>query len=474
MPVIAAPKTQAVAFPSSKNGTAKRAETDVEREYVISQNDFYRAFRTLPPSNEKVLKDFTPEKAVEMLTDGEVHAAVEVLVNMILPDEVQLVPATDKSDPRFQKAVERVRFHQKNLENLSRSLIRTLKILIRNAIVRGVAAAELVFRVETSGELRGSLVIDRIKVKENKNFAFVVDEFDNVLGLIGKTRESSSLTLNDVSQIIPREKFLLVGFYALSEDPRCESLLRAAYSACKDKADSRRQFWVWRRAVAIRSLIGFTPEKAREEIVRHDDGTPKLDTAGNAVVQSPAEAMLARLVTMQTSEHAVAVFPFGSQLMEIGTDGDGSQFTSSLNFDNQEIRKAILLQTLATGEGEHQARAASEEHGDVLDSYVTNLRGMLAESIRTDVLNTVDAINFAADNDLVPYVLLADAQNTDIAVEATAFGRVGYKIAPEHLPEVDARLGLTRREMTEQDFDETADDEPDDEDETQEQDENEK
>lgn len=425
----------------------EKTETDPQREYISGAAGVYsRAFRSLPLDAEKIVTDFNWKCAGEMVADPEVHAAVEELVNSILPDEIQVLPGVAESDSRYDAALERAEFVAKSLEGLKRSLSKTLRILVRNAIVGGTGVAEQVYRVE-----EGRLVLDRLKVKTHRQVAFVVDEYDNVLGMVGKIGGGSapgavvsSLSVVSIDQIIAREKFLVVQFYQDSEDPRALSLLRSVYRAFKDKQDTLRQFWVWRRAVAIRSVIGILPQNAKDEPV-WENGAVKRDSEGKVVMQSAADAMLSRIVTMQSNEHTAAVFPNGADVKEIKADGTGEQFTRNLKFQNAEIRTGILLQPLATGESEHQSRAATSSHDSILENYESSLRNMLEETLRKELAAPLCFYNFDDDRDLVPVIALRDVENRDVASEVQAFSRAGYRIALEHEAEIDARLGLTRR-----------------------------
>ena len=130
--------------------------------------------------------------------------------------------------------------------------------------------------------------------------------------------------------------------------------------------------------------------------------------------------MLSALLNFKNGS-AVA-FPTGAKVEPINMSGDGQAFLSALNQFNGEISKGILCQTLATDEGLHDSRAASEVHQDVLDLVVNHVRQTLADMIRRDILVPLVRYNWgdSVAKRLTPKVHLSQSQQHNWAKDAAA------------------------------------------------------
>jgi phage gp29-like protein len=100
-------------------------------------------------------------------------------------------------------------------------------------------------------------------------------------------------------------------------------------------------------------------------------------------------------------------------------------------------------------EGQHQARAASEEHANTLETLQRQLKRSVCQMVRRDVLMPLVAYNYGPDaaRTLTPNCSLGGTEQQDWAAEATAvaqLARAGY-IDSSQFAGIDARLGLPER-----------------------------
>lgn len=367
----------------------------------------------------------------QMLTDPEVLKDVTVLVDAILGDGTQILPVftdekTDKE--RADTAAEYAALCRLNLYDSPRKPFKeTLAEVVRAAYVTGHKMAEQTWRDGVDGGGQPLLVLDCIKVKPRHAAQFVVDRFMNVLGV-----EAWGA---DGSRVIPREKFFIISFDCRDEDPRGTApAMRAAYN-----------WWIAKRAAlpirlkrlekkAVPSLAGFTAE---------DEGslTEAVDTDGNTVQQTATEVMAEKLANLD--QNSAAAFPHGADVKVLDASGDGAEFDSFFAMCDRQITRAILLQDLATNEGQHGTRAQASVQMDVLALRIWHLKNLIAESIRTDICKTFLALNRGPEAAaFAPVVTLGDSDRRDWATDAKAAALIAPYIPDSIWAAICAQLGL--------------------------------
>jgi phage gp29-like protein len=164
---------------------------------------------------------------------------------------------------------------------------------------------------------------------------------------------------------------------------------------------------------------------------------------------TPEQALLASLLAFRNG--SALALPAGSAVTPIQSLGDGAAFTRAITDCNHEIIKAILTQTLATEEGEHQARAAAAVHSDVLDTLVRQGKKSVVRMLARDVLRPWVAYNWGPRADaLVPIPSLGTTEEQDKTALMNAVAnlqRAGYP-HPSQYPAIDQMLGLPVRDLT--------------------------
>ncbi len=337
------------------------------------------------------------------------------------------------------------------LENLDgRSFIDTLYEML-DAVAVGNKVAEQIYDMGKDMAGKTRVILKALKIKPRNSTAFVVDAYLNVIGLVAilpgrgypVTVGTVMGTPDKIPNLLPRAKFAVLTWSAKEGDPRGTSLLRPVYNAWWGKMQMMGEYLKYLAQFAGPSLVGYTAPGAVS--------VPQTDSLGNvipgAALITPEQAMLSALLAFKSS--TVIALPNGTKVEPITAGGNGEAFKSAFTQFNGEISKGILCQTLATEEGVHQAKAASETHQDVLDLVINHVKLVLARMVRHDILKPLVQYNWGEDaaRRLTPKVTLASTEKHNWAKDASALSALvsSQYLDKSQYREMDARLGLPKR-----------------------------
>lgn len=421
-----------------------QVERDIRREYVAGGFfPWYTARRSSKHSLPWTIDDLSGEFGLtvyeKMLLDSQVYACSTYFKASILEDGVALSsPIKDSEEDGFERAQEILDAANRMFDNMDTYLDEVLEDLL-TGMCFGNKVAEVVYAVED-----GALNLKRLKVKPNRSVAYVVDEYLNVIGLLGDIQGTGIVQgyAIEPKDILPLEKFVVYRFRPHDADPRGSSILRAAYDPWWRKQTLMPDLIKWLAQFAGPSVIGFLQEGATlEKPVTMEDGS---------VATTPAEAMLASLLAWRSG--SAAAFPFGAKVDILKAEGDGKGFFNALGQCNLEITKAILTQQLATEEGEFMARAAAEVHENVLDTLIRQGKRSVARMIGVQILRRWVNYNYGAKAiPLTPRATLGTIEHQDKAPLYNAVAnlvRAGF-FTSEQLAELDKILGFPVRSKAE-------------------------
>jgi hypothetical protein len=416
---------------------------------------------SLPWAIDDITQDFGADLYDRMLNDAQVDSAVEILKLATIVQGLTLNSAIRQDDEDVTQTdrdlAEEIRgFCHSVLEGLEQPFVADTLYSMLDAVAFGNKVAEVVYYPITSGEWDGKIGIKRIKVKPRTSLAFVVDAYMNVLGFAVKKPGKpllvpfiGSYNVNSSNfELIQREKFFVLSFRPRDADPRGTSIIRPAYNAWWMKMQTYPEYLKFLATFAVPQLVGELSENAIEVVQVDENGEIVVDSAGNPVILSPTTSLLDTLVQLRNG--TAAVVPSGTKVYPIFTSQPSSQpFRDAIQAFNQEITKAILCQTLATEEGQYQARAAAQTHQDVLDLVIYHCKITLAAAIRNDLLRPLVLLNYGDDaaKKFVPCPSLSETERHDFAQNATAIARlssVGF-IHESQLQALDALLSLPLR-----------------------------
>jgi hypothetical protein len=431
----------------------KTPRVDPTKEYVAGAPNLLLAsyVRALPMYVDDITRDFGTDLYDRMLLDDQVHSSVSILVLTALADSCQVGPAVaDEEDPDFEYAKEISDFCMRMIEGLEQPFLLWLFEMGYTACAGGHKISEKVWEVEEEGPDAGRLVLSKLKPKRRETVAFVVDVYENVIGLLAIIPgQSATLATGTVmsdkdvlANLLPREKFAVLSLNTKDGDPRGRTLLRPAYDPWWRKQSTKIEHMRFIAQTAGAGIIGTTPEGATAD--------PVFDVAGNPIgfaTITPESRMVATLELWRNG--SVAAFPYGSTVQLLHSGSTGQAFLDAMAAQDRQITMAILCQTLATMEGEHQARAAAQTHENRLDVVTTYLRTQICEMARADLFRPAVEYNFGSEaaRRFTPKLILGGTPQQDWPSTAGATAQLvtsGF-LDPSQYAALDKKLGLPPR-----------------------------
>jgi Protein of unknown function (DUF935) len=418
--------------------------------------------RTLPRMPDDLTRDFGLDIYDRMALDPQIHAGRRILVTAALNQPVQLsIPVPRQTDagtpnPVYDRAAQYTAFVREGFRRLPVPLEATLFEMATGALTHGHSLAEKVEGPPTAllpgfGPLR---VYADLKPRPMDVYAFVQDLFANTLGVIprsgmvgvsagGWTTYQGGMLAGDVP-VYSLDHFALLTWDGRYRDPRGQSLLRAAFGA-----------W-WKKRQAEPGLLAY--------LARFGQPSLDLEMAPNTPDQQP-DPVTGDLVKTKDLYLAmgkayqaggIQVRPAGSKSALQEAHGDGAAYIQAEALWNREISMALLGQTLATNEAQHESRAAATVHQDILALLIRYIKFWLADFVYHQLIVPWVRVNFGADAvALAPTVSLGQTDPENLAAVANAIAQMttaGYwdptRMPPDIGAQLDVRLNFPERQVT--------------------------
>ncbi len=422
------------------------AQASLVVEYVAATDTNSRPWaqnryvQSLPNPIDDLTADFGSKiYEVDMLKDPQVYSTLSVLVMAVLARGITLTPPVPTSDPEYEAAKTIVRFLEYEDENLTHSQGTVAYELAEGMLKMGHKVGELIYVRETwEGQMR--TMLRDIKCKPNEATAFVVDPFNNVMGLlyvrpgqpiprifgVGGQPVSvvgspvpaagvNSISLSDAAptdgirnepRIIPRAKFIIPTHKPQNGDPRGTSHMRSIYTPWWKKQQLNPQHLAFVTRFAQPSMYAKLPANTRDIEQRDASGKSK---SRKSIVQSTVG------VVAQMKGGAAAAL-IDTDIIMLEAKGRAEVIFQSYEHEDKQIAKGMLMQTMTTEESQHMARSASAVHQDIFGIFLAFLRYILEECLEDDRYRKSVRYNFGEDaaNRLTPEVGLGDVQVQDV------------------------------------------------------------
>lgn len=454
------------------NAPAKKITTEATasllKEYVGAVDITYRPWqndryvRSLPNPSDELMSSFGSRiYEVDMPIDPQVSSTGSILVMSLLCQGLKLELPVDQDTPNYKEATVIMEFLNHNLENLRHSLPEIMYELSDGMLKMGHKVGELIFeqRPVTIGDQKNKtriLLVD-IKTKPHEATSFVVDAFNNVLGLMylpagQSTLASQILKLEDLKGtdkngnpvMIPRQKFIIPTHKPKNGDPRGTSHYRSAYTPWWKKQMWNPQHLAYVTRFAQPSIVAKLPEGAKDIPVRNQNN----QIIGTTSIIDATNTALAKI-----KGGAVGSF-VDTDVDMLEASSDGKVIFDSYDHEDKQIAKAMLMQTLTTEEGQHMARAASSIHQDVFGILIAFLRETIEWTVRHDILIPLVRYNFGPEeaDTLTPFVSLGDTLAQDIPSLMSAIAQLAGAeggIHESQWPRIWAMLNLPKANMDE-------------------------
>lgn len=452
---------------TGEGNISKPIKADPRIEYVAALGALWWGpyVRALPRWIDSLEEDLGNAIYEQMMHDPQVSKCINDLRAAILENGYELHAATDipqTKAPRLrigkpkqelqssQVAIDIHAFCVSVLDNLDRPFEDILFEMLL-AIVYGNKIAELVYDIPSAGAKAGKLVLRDIRPKSRENVCFVVDNFNNVLGIMGFVPGVAwpvmpmSILANpgEMPNILPRDKFAVLSHRQENGDPRGTSLARPSYNPWYLKQQTWGQYFKWLVQSAGSSLFATTPEDAQPVQVYDDNG--------NLVsTMAPEDALKMALELIQNG--SVAVAPAGTEVKDFPVNHEsGKAFKEAIELFDRQIANAILGQTLATEEGAGAgigSGVSAQTHADIMSQIKLYERNLLCRMIRRDILRPLVRANWGDDFvDLTPTVTMGATDADDFAADASAIASLvtaGF-LDPSQYIDCDDLLGLPKR-----------------------------
>lgn len=457
-PLLQAKQTTEVSNPDGTGAVAITVQTDLTREAISSSPNLWwgAMARTLPRYIDENTRRFGADVYEhEMMLDPQVASVVDILRLGATSEGTRLAMPENTPEEDKEQAQEIIDFVQEVFDNL-RTPYTELLYELTGGIITGHKVAELVWEVRVmKGVTR--LVIADARPKPNKAVRFVVDDKNNLIGYLpvqpGLPAFDMQTFISDgvtgqvdgalADNLLVPEKCLNFVWDPENNDPRGRSSLRVAYTEWFMKVQLKPEYLAFLHTQAIPSMWGTTPEGAQT--------VPEYDPVTGVPTGRMLDARAAMRAALEDlSNGAVAVGPFGSTASYLQVQSKGEAFTQAFGWLDRQIAKGVTKQTLATEQGEHQARAAAQTHQDILALPVHQISDTLCRTIREGMVKPLVLFNFGESlMRLCPEVVRATVEQQDFARIATAIAalyKAGY-IHESQLEGLDDMLDLPQRDM---------------------------
>lgn len=454
---------------------------DLRREYVPAGINGYLPFlRAQPTYTDEVSQAFGIEVWEKMMTDPDVYSSVNVFILGVLANGYEIVPSLTEEDDDYGVAVEMADFVRENLANLKTPYLTILRQHL-TAFQYGCSISEQRYILNQTAKppvakfaQSGTLLyyLDDIREKPHRNAIFVVDSYNNTVGMLTQrfpgqvyaagtyipidprvfegTRGGES-DVNHISEpipgFLPRSLFSILTNDMRYNDERGRSGLRAAYQAWWFKQQIVAEYLSYLSKFGSPSIIANTPPQSVPETQVDANMNVVLGADGLPITVNPAQALA----------DAIAGFENGTGLVmpadakaEVYQPNDTQGFTRALAWCSKQISQAITSQFLATNEGEHQSRASSETHQDILSLGFNATKRNLAVQQRRDVYKPLLMYNFDLTGKkidrYVPHLNLGYGNGFPFTAATLSTIAGKYPIDPSQYGKIDEMIGLPPRQ----------------------------
>lgn len=470
MPTDAKPprkRTQKVTEPPK--ATAMRTGRDYLNEFVSGgyQAALMAVKSALPSYIDDLTRDFGGDLYERMQTDDAVSSAFGYYKLGILSDGIRWEPAKpmpglwEKPDPATLQDAQIAQEYRDFLAGCVEdgamdglSLIDVADDLL-DGLASGHRVAEIVLKWDAASDV-SRLVVRALKPKERSATAFVVDEYRNVLGLLGADPKWGGMVQAavvglgadfDPNTLVPLEKCLIYQHAMKSGDPRGTSALRAAYLPWFLKTNVLPDFFKYLKQFASPGIVGKTPVDAPMEPVTDKDGHPIKDGEGNFELITAQHALMQALEMWMNA--TILAVKGGTEIDFLQSQGDGQAFLNACDYFDRQITRAILGTDGLTMAAKHDSQGAKDAGQDVVGLKIAFQKGRLA-SVLTGLARLLVRVNFGdAAVRLAPRAVLAKTEQQDFAVRLDAYSKAyasGF-LHDSMLAAADADLGLKGRDM---------------------------
>jgi len=439
--VVTVPIAQNPLTPIAPDKVPLEFKGDLSRDRIpIDASRQFAALVKLPVAFDDITGQLSHKAYQEMLYDEEVASAVKVLTMGILSRGIEISPQPNCYNEEEREIAARIANECRWAIDNYPNLILTLQEML-DYIPFGSSLAVVEWgTVPMRDKIR--LTFTAINKKPIGTFQYFVDSNNKLLGVVS-TALANNLSNNtyyamaqaqvDRSNYVPVQQLLHFSSSAL--DPRGNSYLRAAYASWWLKQAVLNYLSKFLANFATPAIWGTVPKDAADVC--------KQDADGNIIATlSATEALAEALAEFQANSYGA--FPAETHIATVNFSDNGSIFRLVLEMMNRAIVRAILSQSLATSEGEHQSRAAAETHQDIASLHILQNRMLVSDVITTQLLKPFVRYNWGEQYvHLTPKVDLGSGSGFPLSLEGVAtLARSGWPFTPEQVEKINNLIGI--------------------------------
>ena len=436
---------------------ASEKAVDLASEFIpgqIAANSYYgpllqNYLRSLPRPTDDVERDFGIDIYEKMMNDPVASAGVQALKVMALSSGVRFVgrvarptPWDDSPEHAHDYAASEaiLAFVQSSMRRLQQPLSAIVMDML-DCLAYGHAIAEMVYAPK-----QGQIVLRALRVKNRYRYAYVTDRFLSFLGVVPTEKAAGIIP---VEWVLPRRKFWHLTAFTHQSDPRGRSLLRAAYHPWYMKQEIWINYLKYLLQFATPSILAILDDLARN--------VPELDGNGNPLLlpngrpkEISAEQAVTNILANFSNASAMAL-RFVKEVKILQADGSGDPYTRALEYCDNQMLMAIIMNPRALSEAKHGSKADSDTANDILSTFVNMIQRQTEECFNRDVTDALVRLNYGdeAVDKYAPLMMLSTNNERDTIKLGMMFAQLGAAglLDPSQYPAMDALIGIPPRDM---------------------------
>lgn len=368
-----------------------------------------------------------------MLEDAEVTGSFVIITSAVTTYPTTFKPSLPPDHAQYEEAVAVAEFANWCRLQLRDNFASQLEYSIRDALKFGSSVCEINYDLVDSGKYKGLLAFTGYRNTSLCDWKLVIDANNRPFGvtsnnvpygtgdfIIGEFPLNGNLELHN---LIPMQKLQLLTWNNHNNQALGTSLLNGAFPAWYAKQCAYAAWDLWLKRMSGRFVYAVAPQGQTEVCLDKDN--PEESTI-------PITDYLANL--LETLDNlGYGAFPHGTTIDTLEASPVAEHLQALTTHLDSQIRRAIELQTLASGESMHQTRSASASQRDILSLRILHIKRWVRESIRAGWLRAWTIMNFGADNALLTPVV--DNGDGD-----------GFAMSPFEVAQL-AQVGVVRQEQ---------------------------
>ncbi len=343
----------------------KHPRPDAE-EIATAGRDITRGFvGAVLPNPDEVLAREASGKGYDLYEemedkDPQIASLLQTRRLGVLSKEREIVPASES-----QRDIEIADFVRRTLDDVPR-FDEDLDGLL-DAVSKGFSVAEVLWRIESSalgGSGGGRVLIEDIRSRKQDRFVF---SSDGELRLLTPERPFEGVAL-------PPRKFLVHRHGRRYENPYGEAVLKSVF-----------WYW-WFKKNVIKFWVIFAEKFGMPTAVgKYPEGTKS----------DKQDELLAACEAIQTENAVVIPERMVIELLEATRQGSVETYQAFCEYIDSQIAKAILGQTLTSGEGRHGTQALGTIHAEVRQDILEADSRALQTTINDQLIRWLVDFNFS-------------------------------------------------------------------------------